>query len=92
MAYVYIAVFCAFRVVDAPSLVHWTPWTSPRKNCMAENFTVKEVAELLKKHRKTIYRYLDEQRFFPHAYKLKDTWLIPKRDVLKLSHRNSPSS
>ena len=46
---------------------------------MARFFTVKEVANTLRRHPRTIYRWLDED--FLRGKKVKDGWLIPHEEV-----------
>jgi hypothetical protein len=43
-------------------------------------YTVKALAELFDKHPNTIYRWFEEG-LFPHAFKIKDGWYAPERDV-----------
>lgn len=52
---------------------------------MTERFlTVNEVAVMLRRTPRTIYRWLDEGTMFPRARKVKDGWLIPESDVFQL--------
>lgn len=48
---------------------------------MARYMTVKEVAELFRKSKKTIYRWIDEGRMFRDVIRVKDGLLIPEAEV-----------
>jgi len=46
--------------------------------------TVNEVAVMLRRTPRTIYRWLDKGTMFSRARKVKDGWLIPESDVFRL--------
>jgi len=46
--------------------------------------TVKDLADLFGKHRNTIYKWIVEDRLFPHAFKVKDGWFVTESDVRNL--------
>lgn len=48
---------------------------------MASYMTVREVAALFRRSRKTIYRWIDEGRVFKNVIKVKDGILIPEAEV-----------
>jgi len=48
---------------------------------MTRYMTVKEVAGLFRKSKKTIYRWIDEGRVFKDVVKVKDGLLIPEAEV-----------
>ncbi len=48
---------------------------------MSRYMTVREVAELFRRSRKTIYRWIDEGRVFREVVKVKDGILIPEAEV-----------
>ncbi len=54
---------------------------------MARFFTVQEVAQILRRHRRTIYRWLDEG--FLHGKKIKDGWLIPCEEIDRIIKESS---
>lgn len=49
---------------------------------MPRYFTVKEIARLVRRHPRTVYRWLDEGRLL--GKKVVDGWLIPEEEVVKL--------
>jgi excisionase family DNA binding protein len=49
---------------------------------MARFLYVKEVAEIVRRHPRTIYRWLDEG--FLHAKKVRDGWLIPEDELQRI--------
>ena len=51
---------------------------------MAKLFTVKALAELFDKDTETIYRWIREGDVFPNAFKVKDGWYVPMKDVRAL--------
>ena len=46
--------------------------------------TVRDLATLFQKHENTIYRWIIEDRLFPHAFKVKDGWYVPESDVRRV--------
>ena len=44
-------------------------------------YTVKMLAQLFIKHENTIYRWIVNDKLFPHALRVKDGWFIPSSDV-----------
>jgi excisionase family DNA binding protein len=48
---------------------------------MSRNYTVNEVAEYFRRSQKTIWRWIDDG-MFPHAFKVKDGYLIPEEDIV----------
>ena len=49
---------------------------------MSKYFTVQEVAQVLRRHPRTVYRWLDEG--YLHGKKDRDGWLIPAEEVERL--------
>ena len=49
---------------------------------MPRFFTVQGLAELVHRHVRTIYRWLDEG--FIHGLKVRDGWLIPEEEVERI--------
>lgn len=47
-------------------------------------YTVRDLAALFKRDPETIYRWMAEGTIFPHAFKVKDGWYVPARDVNRL--------
>jgi predicted site-specific integrase-resolvase len=51
---------------------------------MPQAFTIKQLSQYFHRSPRTLYRWIHEGVLFPHAYRVKDGWYVPKRDVLKL--------
>lgn len=49
---------------------------------MPRFFTVEQVAEILHRHRRTIYRWLAEG--FIRGKKVRDGWLIPEEELTRI--------
>jgi excisionase family DNA binding protein len=45
-----------------------------------EHFTVKQVAKMLNRHPKTVYRWIDEG-FLQNIIRVRDGYLIPKKEI-----------
>jgi excisionase family DNA binding protein len=56
-----------------------------------EKFTVNEVAEKLKKSRRTIYRWIEEG-FLKNLIKVKDGYLIPKSELDRIQTIVNPTN
>lgn len=51
---------------------------------MQKLYTVRLLTELFHRHPNTIYRWITEDHLFPHAFRVKDGWYVPERDVRSL--------
>ncbi|OPY71366.1 MAG: Helix-turn-helix domain protein [Syntrophorhabdus sp. PtaU1.Bin002] len=49
---------------------------------MARYHTVKEAAKIVKRHPRTIYRWLDED--YIRGKKVRDGWLIPEEEISRI--------
>lgn len=59
---------------------------------MSKLLTVAEVAPLLRRSKKTIYRWIDEGRVFKDVRRVRDGYLIPEEEVFRIiSQENMPS-
>lgn len=47
-------------------------------------YTVKMLAQHFSKHENTIYRWIVNDKLFPHALRVKDGWFIPSSDLKTL--------
>ena len=52
---------------------------------MRKLLTVNDLAELFQKHENTIYCWITVDQLFPHAFRVRDGWLIPDSDVRRLA-------
>ena len=53
-------------------------------------YTVKVVAEMFGRDPETIYRWIKEG-IFPQAFKVKDGWFVPDRDIRRLMKQRQES-
>lgn len=51
---------------------------------MRRFYTVKMLCELFDKHENTIYEWINKDRLFPNAFKVKDGYYVPESDVERL--------
>ena len=51
---------------------------------MRKLLTVKDLCELFQKYENRIYRWITEDRLFLNAFRVKDGWYVPKRDIYRL--------
>lgn len=51
---------------------------------MPKLLTVAEVAEICRKSKKTIYRWIDEGKVFRDVRKVRDGYLIPEEEVQRV--------
>lgn len=56
---------------------------------MSELYTVRDLTKLFRRHENTVYRWLEE-RLFPNAFRVKDGWFIPAKDVKRLMKMGRP--
>lgn len=47
--------------------------------------TVKDLSRLFRRHKNTIRIWIVHDHLFPHAFRVKDGWLIPDADVQQLA-------
>lgn len=57
--------------------------SEPSTSTDLQYMTVKEVAEVLRKHPITIYRWLEAGRVFVDVPKVGQSWLIPRYQVFR---------
>ena len=51
---------------------------------MSKLLTVAEVADIFRKSKKTIYRWIDEGRVFNDVRRVRDGYLIPEEEVQRV--------